>query len=237
MTKVSEKILKTLDVLIHVGKSLSPTVWKRDLGEMTDEKLDMARYVTWNTQCLNLLSQIKTGKSIHYEKFLDEEDKGHKKFVRSGTPAGRYRYHSITVEVFHKLAILRALQEDIKSGNFFDEELLISADAFEGILEQAAHLLSSGYKDAAAVLVGAVLESTLKKLCEKSSITYATDATINPVNDLLKDKIYNTLAHKQIIAWADLRNNAAHGKFDKYDKKDVERMLDWTKSFLESHLE
>ena len=116
--KVQDKILKTLDTLIMHGQSLSPTIYK-DLSAMTDENLDQSRFTQWNTQCLNLLSQIKTGKSIHFDKFLDEENRGYKKY--EGTGRKGQNYHSISIEIYYKLAILRALKEDIKSGNFFDE--------------------------------------------------------------------------------------------------------------------
>jgi len=231
--KTQDKILKILDNLIMRGQSLSPTIFK-DFGIMTDENLNHANFVQWNTQCLNLLSQIKTGRSIYLEKFLDEENKGYGKHAKAGRKG--QDYHSISVEIFYKLPILLALKEDIRSGNFFDEELLITADTFSDIIGQAEYLLDGGYKDAAAVLIGAVLESSLRKICDKSGLSYLNKATIGSLNDLLKDKVYNALVHKQIIAWADLRNNAAHGHFDKYDKKQVQHMLEWAKDFIGSNL-
>ncbi len=234
MINAQDKILKTLDTLILHGQSLSPSIYKKDFNIMTDEHLDHARYTQWNTQCLNLLSQIKTGKSVHFEKFLEEENKGYKKHIKSGREG--QEYHSISVEIFYKLAVLRALKEDVKSGNFFDEELLITADAFDSILGQAEYLLDGGYKDAAAVLIGAVLESTLRKLCDKNGVTYGDNPKMNSLNDSLKDKAYNALIHKQIIAWADLRNNAAHGHFDKYDKRQVQDMFKWTRDFIGNQL-
>ena len=114
--------------------------------------------------------------------------------------------------------------------------MLITADTFDDILAQSEYLLEGGYKDAAAVLIGAVLESTLRKLCDKNGLIYADKTTINPLNDLLKDKTYNALVYKQIIAWADLRNNAAHGHFDKYDKKQVQHMFEWAKDFIGNQL-
>lgn len=233
--KIQDKILKQLDELIKQAGSFASSIWQRDFGKMTDEYLDLAEFIRWNTQCLNLLSEIKNGKSVHLEKFLDEENKGYRKHDKEGRQ-GRHQYHSTSIEVFYKVAILKALKADIESGSLFDEELLITADAFDSILEQSEYLLNEGYKDAAAVLTGAVLESTLRKLCEKYGIAYPQNATINPLNDLLKDKAYNLIVHKQIIAWAQIRNGAAHGHFNLYTKKQAQDMLQWVKDFVGSQL-
>jgi len=52
------------------------------------------------------------------------------------------------------LAILRAAQEEIQGGYFFHIRQLVAAELFDSFLEQAEYLLASGYKDAAAVLIG-----------------------------------------------------------------------------------
>lgn len=37
---------------------------------------------------------------------------------------------------------------------------------------------------------------------------------------------------KQITAWLDLRNNAAHGKYDKYSIEEVKLMIAGIRNFL-----
>lgn len=44
-------------------------------------------------------------------------------------------------------------------------------------------------------------------------------------DDLVKEGIYNKLDQKSVMAWLDLRNNAAHGKYDEYTKEQVQNML------------
>jgi len=61
--------------------------------------------------------------------------------------------------VFYKVTILKALKFDIEACIFFNQNLLISADVFGDILKQAKHLLSENYKDAAGVMVRAVLKA------------------------------------------------------------------------------
>lgn len=233
--KILNKILKHLDELIKQA-NFAPSIYQINFGQMDDKHLDHARFVEWNTRCLNLLKRIQKGHSVHLEKFLDEENKGYRKHEKEGKK-GR-QYHSITIEVFYKIAILKALKIDIEKGAFFDEELLITADAFDTVLEQAEYLLKEDYKDAAATLVGAVLESTLRKLCEKHNLSYQQHTNIHILNDmLLKDRVYNKFVNKQIIAWSDIRNNAAHGNFTKYAKKQVEDMLRWVKDFIGKEFE
>ena len=104
-------------------------------------------------------------------------------------------------------------------------------------MEMAKYLLSEGYKDAAAVIAGSVLEENLRKLCAKGAIS-EFDAKGNPKkasalnDDLAKASTYTKLEQKSITAWLDLRNNAAHGHFDKYDAKQVELYLNGILDFL-----
>ncbi len=49
---------------------------------------------------------------------------------------------------------------------------------------------------------------------------------INDMNDdLTKAGVYNALKKKQVTAWADLRNNAAHGNTTEYNSSDVDKFL------------
>jgi hypothetical protein len=41
---------------------------------------------------------------------------------------------------------------------------------------------------------------------------------------------------KRIQVWNDIRNNAAHGKFDQYKEDDVKEMIAGVESFLAAHL-
>ena len=135
------------------------------------------------------------------------------------------------------VGILEATRDDIAAGFMFKRDLLISAANFGDILEQAEHLLSAGYKDAAAVLTGAVLESSLRKLCDKRGVAYTPKETMDPLNvKLVKDGAYQRLTQKMITTWGDLRNNAAHGDFDKYTEAEVRQMHQWVSGFVEQHL-
>jgi hypothetical protein len=114
---------------------------------------------------------------------------------------------------------------------------LIHADLFSDSMEMADYLLSGGYKDPAAVLAGSVLEEGLRKLCQKVGISIQ-DAKGQPKkasvmnDDLVKAKVYGKLEQKNVTAWLDLRNKAAHGDYTAYDKKQVELFIQGIRDFF-----
>jgi hypothetical protein len=52
---------------------------------------------------------------------------------------------------------------------------------------------------------------------------------------LAKAAVYSKLTQKRITAIADLRNNAAHGKWDQFAQRDVEDAVAWIRAFMEEH--
>jgi hypothetical protein len=139
------------------------------------------------------------------------------------------------------IGLSQALKEDINAGYIQNVTGLIQAEIFSDFLEMGTHLLKEGYKDAAAVIIGSVLEDTLRKLAYANGIKTTNDKgkilTMEPLNiELAKKDIYNKLVQKQITSWADLRNNAAHGHYDKYDEKQVEMMALFVQNFCAENI-
>jgi hypothetical protein len=61
--------------------------------------------------------------------------------------------------------------------------------------------------------------------------------TIDPLNiQLAGAEIYSKLIQKQITSWAHVRNKAAHGEYDEYDRKQVEMMLLFVQNFASENL-
>ena len=229
MRKSDERILERLDQLIDLGnQTLATKIRSGGMWYIRDHRL----LGQWLTSSLNFLSRVIGSDSDYYREF--EAQARRAKDSRTVHPATE-----------RCQGILLAAKEDIIGGFLFDRELLISADIFDDFLEQAEHLLENKYKDAAAVLIGSILESSLRKMCERHGVDVTdktgaviTDtATIAPLNDALyKCEVYSKLVHKQIIVWADVRNNAAHGHYDRYTQPDVEDMDKWVRSFVTEHL-
>jgi len=139
------------------------------------------------------------------------------------------------------LAALRSLKTAYEKGYMQTLEELIHADLFSDFFEQAEYLLDRNFKDAAAVMAGGVLEEHLRKVCNKNTInaTYV-DADgktkfkmIEAMNvELAKAKVYDKNEQKQVTAWGGIRNDAAHGNYEKYGKDQVALMIQGLRGFL-----
>lgn len=137
--------------------------------------------------------------------------------------------------------ILKGVQRDIRSGLLADIRNLVQAEIFADFLEMAEYLLGEGYKDASAVLLGAVLEDSLRKIADGHGVSTVASSgkplTIDPLNaEVAKTGVYNQLVKKQITTWANLRNDAAHGHFDRYDADQVRQMLIFVQKFCSDYL-
>ena len=133
--------------------------------------------------------------------------------------------------------VLEAAQTDYVQGFMVDQKLLISAEVFSDLLVQAEVLLDHDYKDAAAVIIRAVLEDGLRKLSAAHKIETGRRDTLQQLNEsLYKKNVYSALQHKEIIAKAEIGNCAAHGRFDQYKKEDVAALLEFVIRFLNEYL-
>jgi hypothetical protein len=135
--------------------------------------------------------------------------------------------------------ILKAIKNEIDGGWLLvTMKGLISAEIFSDFLEMARHLLKEGYKDPASVMIGSVLEEHLRQLCIKNGIPNDDPNNGRPKKaDLLNSElgnatIYNKLDQKNVTAWLDLRNKAAHGKYGEYNQQQVEFMLQAVTEFM-----
>jgi uncharacterized protein (DUF2164 family) len=135
--------------------------------------------------------------------------------------------------------ILRALKTDYLAGNLQTISELIHADVFADFLEMADYLLEQGYKDPSAVIAGSVLEEHLRKLCDKNNIPVSQNQkpkkadTLNA--ELANASIYSKLDQKNITAWLDLRNKAAHGRYSEYAKEQVALLVQSIRDFITRH--
>jgi hypothetical protein len=136
----------------------------------------------------------------------------------------------------HIAGVLSALRTAYDAGYLASVTELIHADVFADFVEMADYLLSEGYKDAAAVIIGSTLEEHLRQLCLKSGI--APDTAGRPKKadqlnaDLAGQSVYSKLDQKSITAWLDLRNKAAHGKYGEYSKDQVTFLIQSARDFM-----
>lgn len=138
------------------------------------------------------------------------------------------------------VGIISALQMDLRSGYLLTVKELIHGEVFADFLEMADYLCKEGYKDAAAVIAGGTLESHLRQLCMKNGIDTETTTPreIEPKradllnSDLAKNSVYSKLDQKNITAWLDFRNKAAHARYSEYTKEQVELFISGIRDFI-----
>ena len=139
------------------------------------------------------------------------------------------------------LGVVRALEADLRGGYLKTLPELIHGEIFGDFLEMADHLLESGYKDAAAVMVGGTLEAHLRQLCQKFGVeTEVADREGTPRpkkadrmnSDLTSASAYRKLDQKNVTAWLDLRNKAAHGKYDDYNSEQIALLSQSVRDFI-----
>ena len=134
------------------------------------------------------------------------------------------------------IGITQALKEDLELGYIQSLVEIVHSEIFSDFLDMARHLNNSGYKDSSAVLAGSTLESHLRKLALKNSIEVEKDdrpIKANKLNaDLTKADIYGLLDQKNITAWLDLRNKAAHGNYEEYTKEQVDLLIAGIQDFI-----
>jgi hypothetical protein len=169
--------------------------------------IDSAAFSGWATSVLNLLQRVFGEDSIHFQHLSRDA-------AAVGDSECSFR---------GAVAVFNAAREDYEGGYLFNLQSLVKAEVFDDVLEQANALLSAGYKDPACVVAGVALETTLKDLCSRNGITHAKLDKMNA--DLAKAGLYNKGMQKQITAWADRRNSAAHGDWKAYSDADVDEMI------------
>ena len=236
LTRFNSLIAEGIDIL-ETAKTV-PAVIK--YSEMTNRpyearsayrKLDWPRYVEWRTKATTLVSHILPKDNIHYAS------------VEMLPQLGPSPEHMEWATSF-----LKAVKNDLENGFIDGLASQIEAEIASDYMGQAEQLLGEGQSGKfdhvpAAVLSGAVLEKALRKLCDQQQppISVVTSGgehkTLNPlIDDLKKAGLFNELKAKQLRAWADIRNKAAHGDFDHFNRGDVDQMIKGVSNFLADYL-
>jgi ribosomal protein S17E len=166
---------------------------------------------------------------VQANKYLDQMDK--------------LNFDSFSYKVDAVAGAVKSLRNAIAGGYLTSFQELVHANLFSDFVDMASHLVDNGYKDAAAGILGGVLEGHLRQLCKKHGIpTESQDSKgdmrpkkLDRLNaDLASQSVYDMLVHKQITAWAHLRNSAAHSKYEDYTEQQVRQMKDFVVSLLQS---
>jgi len=240
--QVSEKIRQRFETLVREGNQLHQAMIRAEdaahaahqrggvnvIGEL---HVQPAEFHSFRTRVLNLITFVGSG-SGQLAPLADD--------VR--------HMESKPSHAARLLGIVEGLADDYSHG-FLDTVLhQAEAEVAADYLGQAEQLLKEGKPGKhdhvpAAVLLGAVLEKALRTLCARqtppipATTPKGAQKTLNPlIDDLKKHGVFNELKAKQLRAWADIRNAAAHGEFDSFNRVDVEHMKSGVGDFLASYM-
>jgi len=210
-----QELIERVNHLITMGEEVLKTRDKPTADAIVESQI----FHRWMTSSLFFLEAVFGKESAHLREFKE-------------------RCHDIYFyEARRGQGILEAARDDIQRGHLKKLQSLVSADIFSDFLEMAEHLVQEGYKDAAAMLIGAVLEDGLRTVSKNNGIAIKKEDDIGSLDQKLSDaKIYSRLVQKQIRFLKNIRDNAAHGKFSEYSHEMVEDMLRSVRAFLGEHL-
>jgi hypothetical protein len=215
-----ELFIKQLNTLIEEHKSLRAQSKYKDLSDLP--KTDRQSLVTRSVAAIHRISGISSPYAAEINRILET------------IPA----LHEHTSPI---IGVVQALRDDIEAGYIQNLAELIHGEIFADFLEMAEYLSDNGYKDASAVITGSTLESHLRKQCIKNSIPIeetAPDGKIRPLkadflnSELAKANVYSKLDQKNVTAWLDLRNKAAHGQYDQYTTEQVTLLVSGVREFI-----
>lgn len=216
--QAKEQISNLVDSLISEGDLVLKTIWVEHVSPLIIvQRVELAQFKKWQSSC-HLLSHILGNQADPWRKTLEDDSA-----------------NNLAVAVSIQ-GTLKAIREALDNNFLMRYEELIHADIFSDFLEMASYLLSEGYKDAAAVIIGSVLEEHIKKLCAKHKIFIDSNGrpkkadTLN--SELASVGALTKLDQKNVTAWLDLRNKSAHGKYAEYTQQQVELFLQSVRDFL-----
>ena len=181
------------------------------------------RLTQWITSCLNLLDKL----SVSSNRFVKE-------FERWVTPSG-----SRDLNIGAALGVLKSARVEYSLGLAVEYHLSVSAAVFDGILDEAEYLLAKGYHRAAAVLLGAALEESLKTRARALGLEVGPKDTLSPIIAKLKApdiQALNEFEAKRLESVARMRNDAAHGGDFTYQADQVSQALSEVRATLEQLL-
>lgn len=220
MTRIdSELLAKQLDEILSSFKQLSAKSRHDDLSDLSGD--DIHRIITQPRAAIIRI----TGNASPYAGQVADI------LGRNTWDCHKMKYLAGVVE---------ALKHDLEAGYMQTTEELIHGELFSDFLEMASHLLDEGYKDPAAVVGGASLEGHLRQLAKRLGIetTITTASGVRPKKaeslntEIAKTTAYSVLDQKNVTAWLDLRNKAAHGHYTTYTAEQVAIMLAGVRDFI-----
>lgn len=214
-----DDIVQRVDQIIDLGRKVLATRHRSNYDDTL--WIDSAKMKGFRSSALSFIERVYGSRHPHYMEFSSVS-----------------HYHPEDVEA--GIAIMEAIRDEISGGWLFSVKNLITAEIFADFMEMAEHLLAEGYKDPAAVMAGSVLEEHLRQLCLRNQIEIEVDSKgkMKPKkadrlnSELSQAEVFGKLDQKAVTTWLDLRNKAAHGKYNEYTAEQVQNMIHGITEFV-----
>lgn len=221
LTPKYKRYVERINALIQEGQEISKLEKPFSNGSFIQDA-DQIRVNAWNAKVRNIIETTFGKNSPQFHLLVKETNDGTKNLEHD-------------YDIYPIIGILQGAVSDLENGFLTGQELIIAGDIFDNVLEQAKYLNKNKHKDPAAVLARVVIEDALKRIARVESINDSIKAS--QINDELKKAgRYAQPQWRQIQAWIDIGNAAAHGDFNQYNQNDVQRMIEDIERFLASEL-
>jgi len=220
MMNLNNKIIRKIDNIVEQGRQ-SLLLGERNRYNVLEA--DAAKFIAFRSSGLSFILKLFEIDHPYYNGFHN--------ILRT------YRYEK---NINGAIEILLNIKSEVEEGWLHSIRDIVSSELFADFMEMAEYLLKEGYKDPGAVITGSVLEEHMRQLCIKNSIAtelIKDNKSIPKKADLLNSEltsanVYNKLDQKNVTAWLDLRNKAAHGKYEEYTKEQVQLMYQGITDFI-----
>lgn len=219
MLRGNALIQQRLDDLIGEGERQ----WERYKAGGDGTIKDPSSFAQWVTSVLNLLDKL----SVSSNRFVNE-------FERWAT-----RGDGKEINIGAALGVLKSARVEYSLGLAVEYHLSVSAAVFDGLLDEAEYLANKGYIRAAAVLIGAALEESLKTRAQAIGLEIGPKDTLTPLITRLKSQeaqVLNEFEAKRLEALARMRNDAAHSGEFNYNHDQVSQALREVRAAVEQLL-
>jgi len=153
--------------------------------------------------------------------------------LQDGAPNLNYIMHHNVLAIAE---ILKQLKRDIDHGLLTSFERQVSAETYDDLIDHAAAYLGEGRKEPAGAVVGVVFEDTIRRICRANGIADAGQTCEPLINALTTAGVLSKLEGKEAKAASDLRANATHAWWDKFNADQVGVVIEFTRRLLREKL-
>jgi len=205
--KSKDQIYNLVTQLLSEVEAVLKTEWKKDGNYLggAPRFVDLQQFKKWQSSC-NLLMSIMGEFANPWTTVLRNDSANNIENAKS------------------MQGNLESIRDAIENNLLINFEDLVFAEAFSDLIEQANYLFDQNYFLASGVILRAVLEERLYRMCDRHiCLPEKKRPTIFDYNnELYKTKAYDKITMKHVESMTAIVNDASHNK-PGLEKSDIER--------------